>query len=49
MHYWLKGYEYYPQRLESLYEAVRYLRKHGNYRLAYLFAKAVKDCQIPSK
>lgn len=49
MHYWLKGYEYYPQRLESLYEAVRYSREHGNYRLAYLFAKAVKDCQLPAR
>ncbi|EMG31842.1 glycosyltransferase [Streptococcus oralis] len=49
MYYWLKGYEYYPQRLESLYEAVRYSREHGHYHLAYVFAKAAKDAHIPEK
>jgi len=34
---WLEGYDYYPKRLEAIYEIVKYYREHGKNRLAYLY------------
>jgi len=34
---WMEGYEYYPKRLEALYEIVKYYREHGKNKLAYLY------------
>lgn len=33
--YWLEAYEYYPDRIENLYEIVRHYRLKGQNRLAY--------------
>jgi tetratricopeptide (TPR) repeat protein len=34
---WMEGYEYYPKRLEAIYEIVKYYREHGKNKLAYLY------------
>jgi len=34
---WLEGYDYYPKRLEGLYEVMKYYREHGKNKLAYLY------------
>ena len=34
---WLEGYDYYPKRLEAIYEIVKYYREHGKNKLAYLY------------
>ena len=35
--YWMDGYNYYPERLEGLYEIISYYRKIGKQNLANLF------------
>ena len=37
---WMEGFEYYPQRLEAIYEIVKYYREHGKNKLAYLYYTA---------
>jgi tetratricopeptide (TPR) repeat protein len=34
---WMEGYDYYPKRLEAIYEIVKYYREHGKNKLAYLY------------
>ena len=34
---WLNGYNYFPRRIENLYEIVRYYRIIGKYKLSYHF------------
>jgi len=35
--YWMEGYQYYPDRIENLYEIVKYYRLKGQNLLAYRF------------
>ena len=45
-HYWLEGYNYFPDRIENLYEIISYYRKKGNHSLAYTFYElADYDCK----
>ena len=37
--YWLEGYEYYPERIENLYEIIKYYRLNGQNKLAYHYYK----------
>jgi tetratricopeptide (TPR) repeat protein len=36
-YYWLEGYDYYPQRLEGLYEMIKHYRIHSKHKLANMF------------
>lgn len=36
-HYWMEGYNYYPQRLEGLYEMIKHYRINSKHKLANLF------------
>ena len=40
---WLVGYEFYPQRLEGLYEIIRHYRIDAKQKLAYMFYKEAKQ------
>lgn len=37
IHYWMEAYEYYPNRIENLYEIVKFYREQSKYNLAYQF------------
>ena len=37
--YWMEGYDYYPQRLEGLYEIIKHYRVISKHKLADLFYK----------
>lgn len=37
IHYWLEAYDYYPERIENLYEIVKFYREQSKYNLAYQF------------
>ena len=37
IHYWLEAYDYYPERIENLYEIVKFYREQCKYNLAYQF------------
>jgi tetratricopeptide (TPR) repeat protein len=37
---WMEGFDYYPQRLEAIYEIIKYYREHGKNKLAYLYYTA---------
>jgi len=37
IYYWLEGYNFFPKRIENLYEIVTYYRKNEKYNLAYQF------------
>ena len=46
IHYWLEGYEYYPDRLEGLYEIINYYRLNSKHKLGemiYQLARKVLD------
>lgn len=50
IHYWLEGYEYYPDRLEGLYEIIHHYRVNSKHKLGdmiYQLARRVLDlnCQ----
>ena len=49
LHYWLEAYDYNPNRLESLYCAVRLLRLNGKQRLGYQLGKIAKEIPYPSE
>ena len=34
---WLEGFDYYPKRLEAIYEVIKYYREKGKNKLAYLY------------
>jgi len=42
LNYWMLGYDYYPERLEGLYEIIRHYRINSNVKLGYLFYKEAK-------
>jgi len=42
IHYWMDAYQYYPERLEGLYEIIRHYRIEGKQKLAYMFYKEAK-------
>ena len=37
LHYWMEGYQYYPNRIENLYQIVHYYRNTGKNVLAHAF------------
>lgn len=37
VHYWMEAYQFYPKRLENLYEIIGYYRNIGKNNLAYAF------------
>jgi len=37
---WLDGFDYYPQRLEAMYEIIKYYRERGKNKLAYMYYTA---------
>jgi hypothetical protein len=37
MHWWLEGYQFFPKRIENLYEMITYYRQKGKCQLAYMF------------
>ncbi len=37
VHYWMEAFQYFPQRLENLYEIVSYYRYVGKNHLAYMY------------
>ena len=41
--YWMKGYDYYPDRLEGLYEIIKHYRVNSNHKLCELFYKQAKN------
>jgi tetratricopeptide (TPR) repeat protein len=44
IHWWLEGYQFYPRRIENLYEIIKYYRINGKSELAYLyFNMAIKQ------
>ena len=46
IHYWLEGYEYYPDRLEGLYEIIHHYRVNSKHKLGdmiYQLARKVLD------
>ena len=43
IHYWMNGYQFYPERLEGLYEIIRHYRIEGKQKLAYMFYKEAKQ------
>ncbi|TNH00690.1 glycosyltransferase [Testudinibacter sp. TR-2022] len=47
MYYWLLGYDYNPQRIECLYNAINLLRINGQSRLAYQLGVIAKNVAYP--
>jgi len=41
--YWLKGYDYYPDRLEAIYEIIHYYRNNSNHKLCKWFYNIAKE------
>jgi tetratricopeptide (TPR) repeat protein len=41
--YWLEGYDFYPDRLESIYEIIKQYRFDSKHKLCMLFYKLAKD------
>jgi tetratricopeptide (TPR) repeat protein len=37
LYYWLEGYDFYPNRLEALYEIIKYYREKSKHKLCYKF------------
>jgi hypothetical protein len=37
IYYWLEAYQFYPERIENLYEIVKFYREQGKHQLAYQF------------
>jgi tetratricopeptide (TPR) repeat protein len=42
IHYWMEGYEFYPDRLEGLYEIIKYYRLNSKVKLGYMFYKEAR-------
>ena len=40
---WLEGYDYYPDRLEAIYEIIKHYRFASKHKLCLLFYKAAKE------
>ena len=43
IHSWLTGYDFYPERLEGLYEIIRHYRIEAKPKLAHIFYKEAKQ------
>lgn len=43
LNYWLEGFEYYPERLEGIYEIIKHYRFNGKNKLCMMFYQAAKD------
>ena len=43
LHYWLEGYEYYPERLEAVYEIIKHYRINSKNKLCLTFYKMAKE------
>lgn len=43
LYYWLEGYDFYPERLEGLYEIIHYYRLNSKYKLCMIFYKIAKE------
>jgi glycosyltransferase involved in cell wall biosynthesis len=41
--YWLEAYEYFPDRIENIYEIIKYYRLNGKNKLAYNFYKLAES------
>ena len=41
--YWLEAYEYFPDRIENIYEIIKYYRVNAKNKLAYNFYKLAKS------
>jgi len=41
--YWCDGYDYYPERLEGIFEIIHYYRNLGKQRIGYEFYKMAKN------
>jgi tetratricopeptide (TPR) repeat protein len=37
IYYWLEGYQYFPKRIDNLYEMIHYYREEGKNNLAYMY------------
>ncbi len=42
LEYWLLGYDYYPQRLEAIYEIIKYYRFNSKHKLCMVFYEIAK-------
>ncbi len=42
IHWYLLGYDYYPKRLENIYEIIHYYREQSKHKLAYEFYKLAR-------
>jgi len=42
IYWWMQAFQCYPDRLENMYEIIRYYRERGDNQLAYMFYKTVK-------
>jgi len=40
--YWMKGYDYYPERMEGIYEIIKHYRINSNHNLCDMFYKIAK-------
>jgi tetratricopeptide (TPR) repeat protein len=43
LYYWLEGYDYYPNRLEAIYEIIKHYRVHSKHKLCMNFYYLAKD------
>ena len=43
IHYWTEGYQFYPERLEGLYEIIKHYRVISKHKLAHMFYKEAKE------
>jgi len=43
IHSWMQGYEYYPERLEGIYEIIYYYRVESKHKLALIFYNIAKN------
>ena len=43
LYYWLEGYEFYPERLEAIYEIIKHYRINGKNKLAMKFYNIAKE------
>jgi len=43
LYYWLEGYDYYPNRLEGIYEIIKHYRVHSKHKLCMNFYNLAKD------
>lgn len=43
IYYWMEGYDYYPERLEGLFEIIQHYRFISKHKLSYMFYKQAKQ------